>query len=81
MDNKQPVPIKEYFTVRIEATAPIILTYKVFAESPEQAVELARKLTGQQLTAPPNIIWPALRRIRATVYNLGTSLVRLTKTL
>lgn len=72
---------KEYYSVKIETLIPVIVTYKVFAETPEEAIELAKKLGGQQLNSAPIIIWARMKRLKATVYSTGTSLVRLVKTL
>ena len=70
---------KEYFTVKIETLAPVTVTYKVYAETAEEAVEMAIRLRGQQQAAPAQIGWARLKNIKATVYNAGSSLIRFTK--
>lgn len=68
----------EYFTIRVEATAPVTLTYKVYAESPEQAVEKVRR--GQAtLYEAPKIALNSARYLRASVYSAGTSIIRWVK--
>ncbi len=72
-------PLKEYFTVKIEALAPVILTYKILAETPEEAAESAAKKQGQQQSSPPKIIFAKLGKMKVKVYKSGTTLLRLTK--
>lgn len=73
--NKQ----KQYFTVKVEGTAPVTLTYKILAEDPEEASLIAVKLRGQKQTAPPNISFAKLSNITAKIYKSGTSILELTK--
>lgn len=78
--DKENVTIhKEYFTVLIEASAPIILTYKVLAETPELAAEIAIKLRGQSQTSPPKISFSKLSKLKAKVYKSGTTLIQFIK--
>lgn len=82
METKQPTPPvkqKEYFTVRMEAIVPISISYRIFAENPEEAIDLARKLTAQQQIGPPVIAWNRIKRLKATVYRFGNSLIQLTR--
>jgi hypothetical protein len=72
---------KEYFTVKIETVAPVILTYKILAETPEEAAEMAGKKKGQQMSGPPIILFAKLGKLKAKVYKAGTSLLQLTKNL
>jgi len=76
VDQKKP---KEYFTVKIETTAPITLTYKILAETPEEAATLAAKKQGQQQSNPPIIHFAKLGKLKAKVYKSGTSTLQLTK--
>jgi hypothetical protein len=76
--NKETV-VKEYYTVKVDALVPIILTYKIYADSPEQAAELAARQKGQQQSAPPVISFAKLEKIKTKVYKLGTILLLLTK--
>lgn len=78
-ENVEKKKLKEYFTVKIETFAPIILTYKILADTPEEAAEIAAKKNGQQLTAPPHILFAKLGKMKAKVYKAGTTLLRLTK--
>lgn len=63
----------QYYTVKIESMLPCVLTYKVLANSPEEAIQKARKL-------PPHDIkhrLPGKKDIKATVYEFGQSIVKL----
>ncbi len=73
--------VKSYFTVKMETISPVILTYRIYAESPEEAVQIALKQSGQQMISPPQIIWGRLKHIKATVYASGSSLVKYVKNL
>lgn len=79
MEKPAPKPIKEYFNVRLETMAPVTLNYRVYAETPEQALDMATKLAGQQQASAPVISFARLRNLKATVYTAGTSLIRLAK--
>jgi hypothetical protein len=82
LEKKLPkVPVKSYFTVKMEVMSPVVLTYRIYAESPEEAVTLAVKQSGQQMTSPPQIIWGRLKHLKATVYASGSSLVKYVKNL
>lgn len=64
------------FEVKVEATVPCTLSYRVRAETPEDALKLIEK---QQ----PNGFYPMIGRRKfgkATVFNAGTLNVRATKT-
>lgn len=72
---------KEYFDVKLEVMVPAIILYKsILAESPEEAIELAKRLGNQKLNVI-SIRWNAMRKLKAVVYNVGSSLIKLTKTL
>lgn len=43
---------KEFYTVKIEALVPSVLEYKVLAETPEKAMEIALKENNKFYTAP-----------------------------
>lgn len=66
---------KIYYDVKIEAIVPCILTHRILAEDENTALEIAMK-------QPPNNIKPNGRPrnfIKATVYNAGSLLVKLTR--
>jgi hypothetical protein len=70
------IPQKKLYTVKLEAQAPVELIYRVWAENPEQAVELLRYGT---LTAPPKPKLSRKKNIKATVYRYGTVMIEFVK--
>jgi len=73
---KSPILKKIPYTVKVEVMAPVELTYRVWAETPEQAVELLRY---GSLTAPPKPVLSKQKRIKATVYKYGTIMIEFIK--
>lgn len=74
---KDKKPIKQYFEVRMEVMLPATLTYRVYAETPEEAIELIKHKA-------PNTVKPRIngkKDLKIMVYNAGTSLIRLIKNL
>lgn len=63
----------QYYTVKIEATCPCTLTYKILAIDADQAVVKARK--SKPVNIKPRL--PGKRDIKATVYKFGYSIVEL----
>lgn len=76
---KKQKPEKEYFTVKLETLVPVTFTYRVFAETPEQALEMITRPGQHPESAPPRILFHAARKVKAKVYNLGTVMMRLVK--
>ena len=70
------IPKKIPHTVKLEVLAPVVLTYRVWAESPEQAVELLRY---GHMSAPPKPVLSKQKRIKATVYKYGTVMIEFIK--
>jgi hypothetical protein len=72
--NKDPVQ-KKYFDVRVECTLPAVLSYRVLAEDPQQAITMIKNLQ-------PNSIRHRLlgrKDIKILVYDAGGSVIRLIK--
>lgn len=74
MSKENPKP-KQYYTVKIEATAPVFLTYKILAEDEEQALEMIKSSTPVDVKTDHSRV----KKHKATVYLSGTTLVKLTK--
>lgn len=71
-------PAAQTFLVQLEAVVPIILTYRIVAETPEEAIRLA--LTNiKKPYQRPMIIYSKLRKIKAQVYRFGTKIIELVK--
>ena len=72
----QPV-IKQYYDIKIDCTLPATLTYRILAETPQQALELIK---GKS----PNSVQHKLigrKELVAKVYNAGGNLLQLLKKL
>lgn len=70
---------KTYYDIKLEASAPVVIQYRILAESPEEAAEEAIKLKGQKQTAPPKISFAKLSKMKLKVYQGGTTTVMFTK--
>ena len=67
---------KRPYTIKLEVRAPVEMTYRVWAESPEQALEMIRY---GQMVAPPKPILSKRKNIKATVYKYGTTMIEFVK--
>lgn len=81
----KPPPAKQYYTIKIEATAPCLLEYKILAETPEEAIEMLeknlRQAPGKNLITAPRPNLHKAKMHKANVFLSGTSLIKLTKKL
>lgn len=77
-DKKQELPPpKFYFDVKIECMLPATLTYRILAETPEQAADLIK---GKQ----PNSVHYKLagkKELKMIVYHAGSCIIKLIKKL
>lgn len=72
----KPKP-KYYYDVKVEAMLPATLTYRILAETPEEAVEMIR---GRQ----PNTVQHRLigrKDLKIIVYDAGCSVIKFMKNL
>jgi hypothetical protein len=67
----------KYYTVVIEVTIPATVKYKVLAQTPEEALEKAKKMAPTDISKKVGL----LKRISAKVMKYGTLFVELTKSL
>lgn len=66
---------KQYFDIKVECIAPILLTYRVYAFDEKDALEQTAKIAPTN--AKPNL---SLKKIlKAMVYKAGSSIVLFTK--
>lgn len=63
-------PEKEYFTVKMEVLVPATVEYKILAETPEQALDLAKK-AGMKFKPTPNIAWNKMKKLVGKVFKFG----------
>jgi hypothetical protein len=68
-------PKPQYYTVRLEVTAPVLLVYTILAETPEKAIEMVeRNVVAGFATAPkPNLGKHKKNEIK--VYMRGTTTI------
>lgn len=74
---KPKVIVKKYYDVKIDTMLPAVLTYRVLAETPEEALLLIKH------QSPTGIKHKLAGRKdkKATVYDMGSSLIRFIKNL
>ena len=75
---KKP-PQKQFYTVKLEVMAPVTLTMRVFAETPQEAEQMVSRNPLPPLSGPPQPKLSRIKRIKATVYKAGTNLYYLVK--
>jgi hypothetical protein len=66
----------EYYTIKIEADVPTVITYRVLASSPEEALE---RLQHASISEPPKPNLNKIRKKTAKVYKQGTLEIRASK--
>jgi hypothetical protein len=71
------VPERQHYRVELDTLVPAVLTYKVLAETPEEALAMALKLRGP--SSPPSINISKARRLKAKVFRFGTVQIDLVK--
>lgn len=69
---------KEYYTVVVEALVPSTLKFKVYAETPEEALEQVVKLQATLLD-PPRPRLTQMKKLNAKVYKFGSNMMELMK--
>jgi hypothetical protein len=65
------IAVKQYYDVRIEAMCPTTITFRVLAETAEQAAELTRGQTPTSIK--PRLVGRQDRKI--SVYKAGTNML------
>ena len=73
-------PEKSYYTVKLEATAPVTLEFRIYAETPEEAADMVGKFPMPPFSRAPRPDLSRMRRIKATVYKYGMSTIDFIKT-
>lgn len=68
-------PQKQYYTIEITGTAPVTLTYRVFAEDPQQALQSVEGVIKTSFSSAPKINFSRFRKIQGKVFKLGTSMI------
>lgn len=78
-DKQKKAPVNKYYTVKLDVKTPVTLTFKVLAESPEEALKLITSGVMPVPVASPKIHLSKMQKLKAMVYDAGTSILRLTK--
>jgi hypothetical protein len=71
---EKPKPV--YYTIELEAMIPAIVKYRVLANSPEEALILMAK---SQPVQQPKLIMNSMKKIKASIFNYGTSILKYSK--
>ena len=66
-------PKKQFYTIKLEAMAPIEMEFRIFAESPQAAIEIFDK-SLPPLVRPARPILSRMKKVKATVYKYGTNI-------
>lgn len=71
---------QEYYTVKLETMMPVTLTYQILAESPEKAIEkISAAPTSIAFKEAPKLLFARLKKVKLTVYNASSNIIRLIK--
>lgn len=74
-DKKEEKPKqKKHYTVKLDSMCPCVLTFKVLAETPEEAAEMVRLNYQSPISVKPKIAGKKDKKI--TVYELGSSIIK-----
>lgn len=71
---KKPSP--QYYTIKVEAEVPTVITYRVLASSPEEALD---KIQTAVITEPPKQNISKMKKKSAKVYKHGTLEIQASK--
>ncbi len=74
---KRAQPVKKYYDVKVECMLPGVVTYRVLAESPEQAIELRKSYSPVSVTHK----LAGRKELLAKVYDASTVMLRFTRKL
>jgi hypothetical protein len=78
MANKiEKIKEKKYFDVKVEVMLPATLIYRVYAEDAEQAANMIKSMTPNQVKH--RLI--GRKELKIMVYDYGTSMIRFVKNL
>ena len=74
-DKKPKVKQMKYFDIKVETVCPTMITYRVYAETEVEALELIK--TTAPISIKPDI--NKRKQLKAKVYDSGGSIIRYTK--
>lgn len=71
---------KKYYTIKLETIVPVELTFRVLAEDPVKATEMISKIPLPSLYSQPKLNLSRMKRLKATVYLAGSTMIEWIKT-
>lgn len=77
--DKVKKPLKSFYDVRVEIMAPVIITYRVLADDPEDAIIEAKKQKPRDIKPKTSANIINKKPIITTVHKAGCSSIELTK--
>ncbi len=67
---------KQYYTIKLEGTAPVELHYRVLAENGQEALQMVeRNIVGQPFSTPPKIKFGQFRKLKGQVFKYLTNTI------
>lgn len=76
MDKIKEKPQPKYYSIELETMVPARLKYRILANSPEEALEGILKAQPIQ---QPKLIFAAMKKISAQVFDYGTRIIKYSK--
>lgn len=76
-DKVQKTKTKSYFDVKVEATLPATLVFRVYAETAEEAAEQVKNMNPRSVQYRLN----SRKNLKLVVYDAGCSVIKFTKNL
>mgnify|MGYP003404829045 FL=1 len=70
---------KKFYSIKLEVLVPATLSFKILAESPQEALDLVSKNITNNQNQPPKFLWNKVKKIQAKVFEAGSILLALTK--
>ena len=67
---------KKYYRIKVEGTAPVVINYRVLAESPEEAIEMTKNVDYSKMDGVPKPNLKRLKKSRSTAYLYGTIIIK-----
>lgn len=74
LESQKPQPT--YYSIELDAMVPAKLKYRILANSPEEALE---GISKAQPIQQPRLIFAAMKRVSAQIFNYGTRILRYSK--
>lgn len=70
---------KQYYAVHLTGMVPVTLNYRVYAENPQEALQIVERNIMQGFSSAPQIHYARFRKTLGKVFRAGTTLVEFIK--